>query len=67
MFPPCRTLCEILGLCFGSKVIFSYSAKRTCPILRDILKGCSFCNAVIGISCIGIINISADLANILCH
>jgi len=68
MFPPfLNTVLTCCCSCLGGKVVFSDTAQGTSPIFRNILKSSSFCNTVIGITCIGIVNITADFAYILCH
>lgn len=47
------------------EIFLAYAAKRTGPILGDILKSSTLRDTVIGIARIGIVHISADSANIL--
>ena len=50
-----------------TKLIFSYSAKRTNPIIGYILECCSWCYTIIWISNGGIIYPSAHITYILLH
>lgn len=50
-----------------TKLIFSYSTKRTNPIIGYIFECCSRCNTIIWVSYGGIIHPSAHITYILFH
>ena len=55
------------GLLFYREVLFAYSADGAYPILGEILEGCAWSDAAVGIAYFGVINITACVANVLFH
>ena len=49
----------------GLKLVFAYATDGAYPIIGDILKGCSWLDATVGISYCGVIDVTANFANVL--
>ena len=49
----------------GLELVFAYATDGAYPIIGDILKGCSWLDATVGISYCGVIDVTANFANVL--
>ena len=47
------------------ELVFAYATDGAYPIIGDILKGCSWLDATIGISYCGVIDVTAYFTNVL--
>ena len=49
------------------EVILAHSAKRTNPIIRNILKRCSRLYAAVRVSNFGVVDVTTNVTNVLFH
>ena len=51
----------------GFEIIFAHAAKGAHPVIGNVFKCCTWGNATVGVSCCGVIDVTADAAYILFH
>lgn len=49
------------------EIVFAYAAERAHPVIGDVFKGRSGFDATVRIACCRVVNITADIANVLLH
>ena len=50
-----------------AELVFANTAERANPVFRYIVPSGTCCNAVIRVTCFGVINVAADIAYPFCH
>ena len=57
----------LLASRFGLEVVLAYATEWAYPVVGDVFEGGTWGDAAVGIACCGVIDVTADVANILFH